>query len=444
MNASIPIQQAITAGTVVAKGNFYHLVMTWYEPVESEDDKAKTRKRTKWLPTKISVDEPKGKTKAKDLLLLVRVAFDRSRPDVPISEMLSLSNSAGKGSPTADDSEGVAELEERDRGILFSDYMQQWLEDIRHKVETTTFGAYQVNIRRITQYFDAKGFYLNEITAADIHMFYKDMQKRGIKTETVIRYHSNIRKALVDALEFNEIYGIDANILVKLKKPVKPEKEEFNPSFYSVEEINEMFKVLRGNRIELVVKLTAFYGFRREEVLGLKWSAIDFSKKTLTVSHTVTQCCVDGKAVMEFKDRGKNRSSRRTMPLVADLSELLQAHKKAVEQNRKTLGKAYNKKYIEYICVDDSGDMIKPSYVTKNFRKALEDNLLRKIRFHDLRHSCASLLVACNVPMKIIQEWLGHSNFSTTADLYSHLEHSQKVESANALANIGLVMLTQE
>ncbi len=85
------------------------------------------------------------------------------------------------------------------------------------------------------------------------------------------------------------------------------------------------------------------------------------------------------------------------------------------------------------------GILIKPGYVTNCFGKLLEENGLRKIRFHDLRHSCASLLLSSGVPMKQIQEWLGHSDFSTTANIYSHLEYSSKLTSADALAqSLGL------
>ncbi|MDD3862980.1 MAG: site-specific integrase, partial [Clostridia bacterium] len=99
-------------------------------------------------------------------------------------------------------------------------------------------------------------------------------------------------------------------------------------------------------------------------------------------------------------------------------------------------GKSYNKKYLEYVFVDDIGDIIKPDYVSNKFRDLLRANNLKHIRFHDLRHSCASLLVASGVPMKNIQEWLGHSNFSTTADIYSHLDFSAKIESANIISSM--------
>ena len=109
------------------------------------------------------------------------------------------------------------------------------------------------------------------------------------------------------------------------------------------------------------------------------------------------------------------------------------------EENRRLCGKSYIKEYAGYICVNEIGDLIKPGYVTNCFGKLLEENGLRKIRFHDLRHSCASLLLSSGVPMKQIQEWLGHSDFSTTANIYSYLEYSSKLTSADALAqSLGL------
>ena len=85
--------------------------------------------------------------------------------------------------------------------------------------------------------------------------------------------------------------------------------------------------------------------------------------------------------------------------------------------------------------MEANGKIVYPDHMTKMFRKVLIDNDLRCIRLHDLRHSCASNMLANGVPMKEIQEWLGHSNFSTTADIYSHLDFSFKVHAANTLAH---------
>lgn len=99
----------------------------------------------------------------------------------------------------------------------------------------------------------------------------------------------------------------------------------------------------------------------------------------------------------------------------------------------------YDKHLSPYVCINEIGDIIKPNYVSCGFPKLLEEHGLRRVRYHDLRHSCASLLLANGVPMKQIQEWLGHSDFSTTANIYAHLEYSSKVISADAmLAGLGI------
>ncbi len=177
----------------------------------------------------------------------------------------------------------------------------------------------------------------------------------------------------------------------------------------------------------------AFYGMRRSEAIGLKWDAIGFEKNTLTIQHTVTSCEVDGKRVLIASDTTKTKSSRRTLPLVRFVRERLLDLKAEQDNNRRVFGKCYNKEYIDYVCVSSIGNLILPHYVTDNFRNFLQDNGLREIRFHDLRHSCASLMLANNVPMKQIQEWLGHSDFSTTANIYAHLEFSSKISSADSL-----------
>ena len=92
-----------------------------------------------------------------------------------------------------------------------------------------------------------------------------------------------------------------------------------------------------------------------------------------------------------------------------------------------------------YICVNEIGERLKPNTLSDGFKRILEQNNLRVIRLHDLRHTCASLLLANGVPMKQIQEWLGHSDFSTTANIYAHLDYHSKLSSAEAmLTGLGL------
>jgi len=116
------------------------------------------------------------------------------------------------------------------------------------------------------------------------------------------------------------------------------------------------------------------------------------------------------------------------------VEEILVAAKKSQENFKNVFKDSYNKKYLDYICVRPDGELIKPDYVSSHFPYLLKKHGLRVIRFHDLRHTCASLLVAAGIPMKMIQEWLGHSVFQTTANRYSHLAIDAKDIVADSLS----------
>lgn len=215
----------------------------------------------------------------------------------------------------------------------------------------------------------------------------------------------------------------------------RPKKNRFIGSFYDSDEVQKLFASAKGTRLEIPIFLGAFYGLRRSEALGLKWSAIDFQNNTITIRHTVTSCNLNGKHVQIAQDTTKTKSSMRALPLVPAFKEKLLAHKKQQEEYRRVCGRSYDKRYLDYICVDEMGTLISPHYLTSAFSKLLAKNNLRHIRFHDLRHSCASLLLSNGVPMKQIQEWLGHSDFSTTANVYAHLDYNSKLSSADAMVN---------
>ena len=130
--------------------------------------------------------------------------------------------------------------------------------------------------------------------------------------------------------------------------------------------------------------------------------------------------------------------------MIPAFREKLLAVKAEQELNRKLCGKSYNKTESHYIYTDPLGNRINPDYLTDAFPKFMEKNGFRRIRFHDLRHSCASLLLANGVPLKHIQEWLGHSDFAITANTYAHLEFSSKLASAQAMTWIDRTALASE
>ena len=107
--------------------------------------------------------------------------------------------------------------------------------------------------------------------------------------------------------------------------------------------------------------------------------------------------------------------------------------KEAQELNKQVCGNCYNYEYDGFVFVDELGERMRVDYLTNAFPKFLESHGLRRMRFHHLRHSCASLLLANGVPLKHIQEWLGHSDFTTPANIYAHLDYKSKITSAQAM-----------
>lgn len=132
------------------------------------------------------------------------------------------------------------------------------------------------------------------------------------------------------------------------------------------------------------------------------------------------------------------------MPLVPAFRAKLLAVKGEQEYYRKLCGNAYNNKDAGYIYTDPLGNRIKPNYLTVQFPLWMVKNGFRRLRFHDLRHSCASLLLANGVPLKQIQEGLGHSDFAITANTYAHLEFDSKLAAANSMTRINKTPLAVE
>ena len=320
-------------------------------------------------------------------------------------------------------------------GMLFTDLMEEWLEAIKPEIKLSTFGGYQLNVQKaIVPYFLEREMLLRELTADDINMFYGE-QLKSVKATTVLKLHANIGKALKYAVEKDYITH---SVMDKVKRP-KPEK--YVGKFLKQSEAIELFEAVKGHKLELGVILGAFYGLRRSEIIGLRWESIDFDKNTITIEHTVTVTYVDGKQKIIAGDTTKTKSSHRTLPLVPEIRVKLLDVKAEQEINRKLCGNSYNKTESYYIYTDALGNRIKPNYLSTEFPKFLENNGFRRMRFHDLRHSCASLLLANGVPLKEIQDWLGHSDFAITANTYAHLDYNSKVASAKAMTWIGSTSL---
>lgn len=359
------------------------------------------KRHTKWIPTILPV---KGnEKKAEAFLMEQRKAFVVPDDDMP--------------EPKQDE--------------LFADYLKRWLQIARSTIALPTYGSYEGMLRMpILPQFEQVGISLNCLSARHIQDFSSAQLARGVTANTVIHYHAVIHRALkyavkTDLIPFNPADKID-----------RPKKNSFLASFYDRDEINRLLSCVEGTIIEAAVRLTAFYGLRRSEVLGLKWSAIDFEKNTISIQHTVTGCNIDGQYVITARDTTKTKSSRRTLPLAPPIRRFLLELREQQAENRRPCGNCYCREFEGYICIDEMGYRLKPEALSRRFAAVLNKNSLRHIRFHDLRHSSASLLLANHVPLKQIQEWLGHSDFPSSANIYAHLDAASKADTANAMMRV--------
>ena len=294
-------------------------------------------------------------------------------------------------------------------------------------MEKTTFSSYTQMVKgKIAPYFRNTGLTLDGIQAKHIQSFYLH-ELKTVSPGTVIHYHANIHKALKYAVKMDLIPFNPAD------KVERPKKQRYIADYYRQEELERLLEASKDHPYSLLIQMTAFYGLHRSEALGLKWDAIDFEQGTISVKRTVTSTIIDGK-YQEFEQQSaKTKSSLRTLPLIGSFREYFMQVKEAQELNKRVCGNCYNYEYDGFVFVDELGERMRVEYLTNAFPKFLESHGLRRMRFHDLRHSCASLLLANGVPLKHIQEWLGHSDFTTTANIYAHLDYKSKITSAQAM-----------
>ena len=308
--------------------------------------------------------------------------------------------------------------------IIFIDYIYDYIKSKEKELSPNVYQSYMECWKIMKKHFGNK-LKLKDVTYHHIEDYYDYLKNTRKNKNITIKHHAVI---LSPALRLAYRDDLIAKNPYEFMPKIKKEKSKMQ--YYNKEELEKLFEVTDKSPLKLIVRVAAYYGFRRSELVGLKWDAIDFKNKMITIKHKVLH--VNNKFYLS--DTLKTTASHRTLPLLPEIESLLIERKEEIEKNKELFKKSYNHKYDEYVFVDDIGDLINPDIISNRFRTLLRKNHLKHIRFHDLRHSCASLLVASKVPMKNIQEWLGHSNFNTTADVYSHLDYSSKYESANALS----------
>ena len=361
----------------------------------------------------------------------------------PVWRALGLSEGANKTKVNKAFREVVAQYEqefweEQERGgrppadIPVYDYLVSYLKRVEPELQKNTIVSYRsMTNGKIRWYFQRRPqLTVGNLKPQDIQDFYQSLFADGVVANTVIHYHALLRRAFQQAFKEERI---DANPFDRVGRP---KKNKFHGENYTQEELLTLLHLARGDVIYPAILLAGAMGLRRSEALGVRWSRIDWEKRTVLLDTKIVEYRENGKKKVEPVEEMKNKSSRRTLPLPDPVVEMLQVQKEHREVYRKMFQGSYNAQYLDYVCVNQLGELLRPSYVTDHFRELLEKYGLRHIRFHDLRHTFASLLINQDVPLINVSNFLGHSDLSTTANIYAHLDKASKQASAAVISDI--------
>lgn len=320
-----------------------------------------------------------------------------------------------------------------DRNISVNDFVDYYLYKKKREVADTTYSSYRDKAKSIKIHLGC--LMVRELTEGIIedyldNLFEEDHnQERTVKDKKVILcaiVELAVREGIVTYNPVKEV-KINKNLANKYAK-VKNDDDEF----FSYEEAQFFLIKAKDHELYELFYITIFFGLRREEILGIKWSAIDFDKKTLSIEHTVTKG-----TKINYQNTGKTISSIRKYPLTDEQVEMFMNLKKKEKASRKLFGNGYHDS--DYVFKHIDGTPYYPDYPTKTFHKLIKTipELPQNITFHGLRTSCVSILVHQGMDIKSIQKWVGHADINTTLKIYAKVKEKEaKQQISNAMTNV--------
>jgi integrase len=321
-------------------------------------------------------------------------------------------------------------MADRDGGLVFDadgvrvgEYLGRWLVDsVRDTVRPTTYERYEQIVRTHIRPVlgSAK---LKDITPAHARGLYREKLEAGLSPRTVQYIHVTLHKALKQAVQDGLI---PRNATEAVKAP-QVRREEMHP--LSVGQTRALLEAAREERLEALYVLAVHTGLRQGELLGLKWEDADFEAGTLQVRRSLATA--KGGPVLAAP---KTRGSRRTVKLTRGAVEALRGHLQRQLEEIDRAGSLWRENGLVF--ASETGEPLDRRYLTsRRFKALLRRAGLPDIRFHDLRHTCATLLLSKNVNPKIVSEMLGHASIAITLDTYSHVLPNMRDQAAAAMEN---------
>jgi len=294
--------------------------------------------------------------------------------------------------------------------LTFGSYLiDQWLPAIEGSVRTSTLASYKGNITRHVIPM-LGGVQLQALTAPMLTTVYRRLsEEKGLSPKTVRHVHTTIRKALSDAIK----WGLVERNAASTSEPPKLVRSEMRT--WTAEDVRTFLRFIEEDSLKVVFTLLCTTGMRRGEVLGLRWSDVDFDNARLRVQQTLTS--VEYQLVF---GEPKTSRGRRSVPFDPTTLAVLRQHRARQNETRLLMGSDWRNK-MDLVMVKPDGSPVHPDTVSDTFDRRVRACGLPKIRLHDLRHTWATLALEANIPVKVVSEVLGHNSPAFTLDVYSHV-----------------------
>jgi integrase len=307
-------------------------------------------------------------------------------------------------------------------------FMEYWLEDV-HK-PTIRISSY-IRYRGILDkhIFPLIGsIQLQKLTVQDIEKFYAQLAKNGLSAKTIKVIHAVLHKGLAHAVYLNLV---SRNICDIARKSL-PRQIRYETTILTKEQAQKLLEQARGQHLETLLIFAITTGMRRGELIALRWSDVHFEERYLHVSHSARHAGRAGYGLLI--NEPKTASGRRKIELSSFLIEVLTQHRASQQKARQRAEKAWQEH--DLVFCDEHGGYLNPNRPLLWLKKLLKDAGLPPMRFHDLRHSAATFLLAMGVHIKVVQELLGHSNVTTTLNIYSHVLPSLQQDAMDKLSGL--------
>ena len=297
--------------------------------------------------------------------------------------------------------------------IKLNDYLLQWIDGYESQLSPNTARAYRMNIQHISKLLGNRQ--IQKLQPADIEAAYAELGKT-LSPKSVLYIHTTISRALAMA---EKQRMITRNPCVYVERPKQDPQSK--ASFVHPDAIPMYIKTFEDTYLYVPVCLALFGGLRRGEALGLQWADVDMKRGTMTIKNNLTY---DG---LRKPKNGKYRS----VPISAPIRKVLMEQRDKQNKNKELLWDKYYRS--DYVCTKEDGTILDPSTISSRFGQILNRDGLPHVRFHDLRHTAASLMILEGVDLKTISDILGHSSISITADIYGHVLEEQKRKAVDKL-----------